>query len=451
MAEPPVADDTRMEPPVAADHVSGAELPGELLQGRYRIEDVLGEGALGRTYRAHDIEEDRPVAIKELLPARLKTWKDHELFEREAAMLQSLRHPGIPTYLDHFERVEGDRPRLFLVQEFIDGGTLSASLPSGPCSEDEVRIIAREVLNILTYLHALSPPVIHRDIKPDNLMHRNDGTIVLIDFGAVREVLDASDTEGSTMVGTFGYMPPEQYAGQAFPQSDLFALGATCIHLLTTDPPDHHFEKLFHIEIPADLPISVGFRRWIDRMIHPDLDQRFASAEEALNDLDTAFLMHALPRQALLLPPDPGPAPRPLPGFHYRDPASGRSWVFSIVLTCLLSLLSLPAAVVGWTAGNPGVGILAGFIFLCVATIAIARVIAARDAMRVYRHHGYTLGEVVRAWSDGGIEYRYLVDGVYHHGSIRSSAKRLEPLCATDPIGVLYDLSSPHVSRPFAG
>ena len=418
---------------------------------RYRIERLLGEGAFGRTWLATDLVRGEAVAFKELLPSRWKTLKDLELFEREASTLQSLDHPGIPRYIDHFEEAQGEQLRYVLVQEFVDGHELGQEVQGAPLEEAQVIAVAEAVLDILCYLHALRPPVVHRDIKPSNIMRRRDGRLVLIDFGAVREVLDQRDAEGGTMVGTFGYMPPEQYAGDAWPQSDLFALGATCVHLLTGRSPEHFFTKLFHIELPRTLRVSLGFRLWLDRLLAPERERRFSDAGEALRALRRGFLFHAVERRTHLLPPDPGPAPRRSPGLHYRHPMTGGSVILSLVRGAVASLLALPAVVASVVYERWDVLVLTLFVQVSVLAAFAAHAYKTQRLLERYRSGIHVVGEVTGVYATGGLQYRYLAGETLCEGSLRTSAKQLRTLRAGDPVAVLYDESAPERSQPFLG
>ncbi len=441
-------------------------VPAQLGAGRYRVERVLGEGALGRTYAAVEAATGQRVAIKELQPGRLKTWKDLDLFEREAATLRSLEHPGVPRYVDHFEVEAEGAPRYYLAQELIPGRTLEAELEaSSVLTEEAVRAVATEVLEVLVYLHGLTPPVIHRDIKPSNLMRRADGRVVLIDFGAVREVLDASESEaGSTMVGTFGYMPPEQYAGQAYAQTDLFALGATCAHLLTGVSPERLFGELFHIELPEDVRISLGMRQWLRRLLEPEPGRRFGSAAEALAELREGFLMqtHGESRAGVKLAPWPGRPPRPAPGFHFKDAARGQSYMFMIGLSIFAAVVTLALPVASVVVGAPVWALLGGPVALAAALMALARVRASQQALGLYARAEYTVGEVTGAWlgegTQGGKElwsrslaYRYYVGGRYYSGQVRTHHRGLRRLGPGDPLGILYDPERPEESMVFVG
>jgi serine/threonine protein kinase len=137
------------------------------------------------------------------------SWKSVDLFEREARLLRSLSHPGIPSFVDAFN-LDTPTDRMYtLVQRLAPGDTLQALVDSGAWRPDEAEIerIAASMLDILGYLHGLRPPVVHRDVKPSNVLYdRVSGRVTLVDFGAVRDTF----VDGSTMIGTFGYMPPEQ-------------------------------------------------------------------------------------------------------------------------------------------------------------------------------------------------------------------------------------------------
>lgn len=203
-----------------------------LLDGRYRLVELLGRGATGATYRAERVRDGAVVAVKEIPLHRAESLKALELFEREARVLRSLRHPNIPAFIDTFTVGLGKQMMLCIVQEFIRGRTLEHERTERRFDERTVLVVLREVLTTLIYLEGLNPPVIHRDIKPQNLMRRDSGAIVLIDFGSVRAAVKDSLAGGSTVAGTFGYMAPEQFAGLATPATDIHGLGATAVSLL---------------------------------------------------------------------------------------------------------------------------------------------------------------------------------------------------------------------------
>lgn len=225
---------------------------GTLLRHRYLIEKMVGKGGFGTTYLVKDVDcFDEHRILKELSlnvkvedPEELKDMGER-LFKREAQVLLNLHHSGIPRLYAYFSEEDFS----YLVQDFIPGQTLSEELKKRKVaySQEEAIVVLSTVADILDYLHSHNPPIIHRDIKPHNLMRHQDGRIMLIDFGAVCHAV-ANPEANNTVIGSLGYAPPEQFLGQTLPQSDLYALGASTIYLLTGIPPklllSNSFDKL---------------------------------------------------------------------------------------------------------------------------------------------------------------------------------------------------------------
>lgn len=256
-----------------------------VLRDRYELGERIGQGGQGITTRAIDRVSGELVVVKELHLAHLDDWKKLELFEREGEALESLNHPAIPAYVDHFHLDEDTSSRLYLVQEYVDGVDLAEALERGlRLTEDEAIEFIAELLEILVYIHSREPPIIHRDIKLANVMRREDGRLALIDFGAARSLLDGS-SEGSTVVGTSGYMPLEQLMGRALPATDLYAVGATAIHVLShTHPADMDVLEM-KLQFRGDVAVSERLQDFLETMIEPHVEDRFQSAEEALDAL----------------------------------------------------------------------------------------------------------------------------------------------------------------------
>lgn len=260
-----------------------AQSTGSIIQSRYQVLDILGRGGSGITYRAQDQFTGRQVALKELSLKGLSDWKKLELFEREARVLADLDHPGIPQYLDYFQIDTADNRFFYLAQELAEGESLATLVAQGErFAETEVRRIALEILHILQYLHGLNPPIIHRDIKPQNIIRRADGQIFLVDFGAVQTVYRDTIAFGSTVVGTYGYMAPEQFRGQAYPSTDLYGLGATLLHLLTHQHPGDLPQTRLKYDFRSYVTVSDAFGDWLEGVLEPLLEDRFASAEQAI-------------------------------------------------------------------------------------------------------------------------------------------------------------------------
>ncbi|MEB3826482.1 serine/threonine protein kinase [Phormidium sp. CCY1219] len=261
--------------------------PKDILKDRYRITHTLGRGGIGITYAAEDLQTGKSVAIKTLSLRQTQDWKVIELFEREAKVLSHLQHPAIPDYLDYFNIDTPDDRRFYIVQELAEGQSLEEAIASGwHPTEIESRDIAKQVLAILNYLHELNPPVIHRDIKPQNIILHSNGRILLVDFGAVQDTYRHTMTSGSTVVGTYGYMAPEQFRGQAQPSTDLYGLGATLIYLLTHQSPAELPEKRLKLDFRPYVNVSNDFADWLEQMLEPAVEDRFTSAVEALGVLD---------------------------------------------------------------------------------------------------------------------------------------------------------------------
>ncbi|MBE9048579.1 protein kinase [Pleurocapsales cyanobacterium LEGE 10410] len=266
--------------------------PGDIIQERYRVVGILGEGGTAITYEAIDLtQESLSVAIKVLSLQQTKDWKLVELFDREAKVLQNLNHPRIPQYLDYF-CVDTKSDRAFmLVQELILGKSLATLVEQGwYFQEEEVKNIAQQVLEILTYLHGFQPPVIHRDIKPHNIIRTDAGEIYLVDLGAVQDVYRNTLTRGATFVGTIDYMSPEQLRGHASFASDLYSLGCTLLYLLTRRSPSELPLQRMKINFHSSLKISEQFADWLDIILEPSFEDRFCSTTEALEKLHTRQL-----------------------------------------------------------------------------------------------------------------------------------------------------------------
>ncbi len=255
----------------------------EIIAQRYRIVDTLGQGGSGTTYLVEDLQSSQQVALKALSLCRMSDWKMMELFEREARVLAQLNHPAIPRYLEYFHVDTPQDRSFYIAQQLAPGQSLALLVQKGwRASEEEVRRIAIQILDILVYLHELTPPVIHRDIKPSNIIRHPDGQVFLVDFGAVQDTYYSTFMRGSTVVGTYGYMAPEQFRGQAVPATDLYGLGATLLFLLThRSPADLPTDRL-KIDFRSRVHISDEFADWLEKMLEPDVEDRFGSAKEAL-------------------------------------------------------------------------------------------------------------------------------------------------------------------------
>jgi len=264
------------------------QLIGKVLHDCYQIQSLLGRQTGRRTFLANDLQRGLSVVVKLLLFNPDFTWEDLKLFEREAEVLKSLDHPAIPQYLDYFE-VETELGKGFaLVQTYIEARSLQDWIQSGRTfNEEDIKAIAKELLGILDYLHNRQPPVVHRDIKPSNVLlgdrsGHSSGQVYLIDFGSVQTAVHGGTR---TVVGTYGYMPPEQFGGHSTPTSDLYALGATLIYLATGQHPAQLPQREMRILFDDRVNLSPNLIDWLKWMTEPSTDLRLKSALQALEAL----------------------------------------------------------------------------------------------------------------------------------------------------------------------
>jgi len=282
---------------------------GQLLDGRYQVIQLLGSGGFGRTYIATDIRRpgNPKCVVKHLTPAStdpnsLQTAR--RLFASEAETLEQLgSHDQIPRLLAYFEQNQ----EFFLVQEFIPGHTLSVELyPGQRWTEVQVISLLQEVLEILEFIHQRG--VIHRDVKPDNLIRRQtDNKLVLVDFGAVKQVSSQQTGQNSmtVAVGTPGYMPSEQGRGQPRPSSDIYALGIIAIQALTGYPPLQLPEDSQTGEILWQQLATVNPRlaAMLSKMVRYHFKDRHPSANAALQELRELIKSGNLPAPVNAPPP----------------------------------------------------------------------------------------------------------------------------------------------------
>ena len=261
-----------------------------LLNDRFEIKKILGHGGLATTYLAIDLRTGQKCALKALSFQHIEEWKTWELAEREANILKSLNHPQIPGYIDFFKIETEQDTQVCLVQEYVDGHSLAQLLNENwHFTEDEVIDIAIGMCRILEYLHHFSPPLIHRDIKPGNIILSEDKQPHLLDFDNVKDSIQSQSQVSHgmpTIVGTYGYMPPEQSEGRPVPGSDIYALGMTLITLLSQKDPSQMEKDGMHLRFRPHVNISSGLEDVLEKMIVPDWQARYQKAADVRHDLE---------------------------------------------------------------------------------------------------------------------------------------------------------------------
>ena len=249
-----------------------------ILADQYRFTRMLGHGTQAKVYEAERLSDGQKVAIKALQIHSVQSWKAYELFKRESDVLSGLNVQGVAKFYASFEALEGDMPAAYIVQEYIDGRSLDAMLRGGyRFSINQVFDIAKKLIAILEALHHHDPVVIHRDIKPSNILMKpnSDGSfeVYLIDFGAVAN--PKVQGGGSTIAGTYGYMPPEQLTGNPSPASDIYALGATLVRLLSGVELSEMQVLQFRLVIDPHLRgVPRPVVRVLHKMLEPVMGQR---------------------------------------------------------------------------------------------------------------------------------------------------------------------------------
>ena len=268
---------------------------GQIIAGKYRIEQPLATGGFGVVYRAIVAATGEPVAVKEMIATDSKEFNIRRtFFRREAEILGALQHiPIVPRLYDFIE--EGSAA--YLVIEFIPGSDLLSCLQQPGAKPFPIKQVATwgaKICEALAHMHRMNPPLIHRDMKPDNVMLQPDGqTIRLIDFGTAREMGKGPRERmvAKTKVFTEGYAPQEQVAGKPEPRSDLFALAGTLYHLATGKAPDGHFTGYDLSKQISEYPDS---ERWFWEILAINLSQevcdRYMTARDMKGDLERASI-----------------------------------------------------------------------------------------------------------------------------------------------------------------
>ena len=254
---------------------------GTVIEGKYEILKEIGRGGMSVVYLANDTHLNRNWAVKEV--RKKGNGKNDEIVVNsllaEANMVKRLDHPALPRIVDIID----NGSTIYIVMDFIEGESLDKILNEyGAQPEDKVIEWAMQICDVLSYLHSQKPPIIYRDMKPANLMLKPNGNISIIDFGIAREYKEQNLAD-TTVLGTKGYAPPEQYSGQTDPRSDIFALGMTMHHLLTGIDP-RNGEPYAPVR-QWNPELSEGIEAIINKCVEPAAENRYQSCAELLVDL----------------------------------------------------------------------------------------------------------------------------------------------------------------------
>lgn len=287
---------TSAPPGLVGRRITGALAAGIVINGRYRVVQLVGKGGFGAVYKASDerFQAKRIVAVKEMSDAQLNPKEKaaaQQAFRQEAELLVPLSHPNLPQVSDFFE----ESGKAYLVMEFVEGETLEKLQEDaqGPLDERRVMGWVVQLCDVLDYLHTQQPPIIFRDLKPGNIMLTKYDQVKLIDFGIAR-VFKSTSSKDTTLLGSRGYAPLEQYGrGQSDARSDIYALGATLYDLLTfstpADAPSRQINpSVFTLPRQANPRISPDIEQIILKAMQTDPQQRYQSAQEMLEAILTS-------------------------------------------------------------------------------------------------------------------------------------------------------------------
>lgn len=271
---------------------------GTVIQNRYRVVKLIGQGGMGAVYRAWDLNLNCRCALKENFDSSVESAQQ---FAYEASILANLRHPNLPRVTNHFV-IPGQGQ--YLVMDFVEGEDLQTKLDHhGALPENQAVDWIKQIADALTYLHSRTPSIIHRDIKPHNIIITPDGTATLVDFGIAKMYDPTTKTFVAARAVTEGYSPYEQYGnGRTDARSDVYALGATLYTLLTNTVPPESIQRISNDTLvpPRSLNpnISPLAERAILRAMSVTPQQRFQSAREFRDALDPGLAtQRALPSQ----------------------------------------------------------------------------------------------------------------------------------------------------------
>ncbi len=284
--------------------------PNSVIAGRYQVIRLVGQGGMSNLYLAYDRKYNNAIVVVKEMTAAYSDPKEQqmavELFHREAKLLASLNHRHIPKVYDYFQFAG----KYYLSMEFIDGEDLAQKLEAkkGPLPEDQVLEWGEQIATVLFYLHKHEPPIVFRDVKPSNIMLCDQG-VKLIDFGIARHFDQAK--KGDTMrIGSPGYAPPEQYAAQTDPRSDIYALGVTLHHALTgRDPTATQTPFLVPPARNLNPALKESTAAMLARATQLDPADRYQSMLEMKNDIKAILSRDKQSTRVVGAPPAPPPGP----------------------------------------------------------------------------------------------------------------------------------------------
>ena len=256
---------------------------GDLLGGKYRILSVVGRGGMSTVYLARNERANKNWAVKEV---RKSGVNQDQVVEQslltEVEIMKHLNNPHLPSIIDVIDIDD----TFVIVMDFVEGNSLEKVLEHGSVSEIQVIDLAKQLCDVLLYLHSCNPPIIYRDMKPANIVLRPDGVVMLLDFGTAKEYKYDESGDATTCLGTRGYAAPEQYGGhgRTDARTDIYCLGATLYHLVTGKHPSS--EPYMKPVRKINPKLSEGLEKIIQKCTRQNPEERYQSCAELKFDLD---------------------------------------------------------------------------------------------------------------------------------------------------------------------
>ncbi|MEW5718041.1 MAG: serine/threonine-protein kinase [Chloroflexota bacterium] len=266
----------------------------QILRERYQIHSLLGQGGFGAVYRAMDLNLNRWCAVKENLSSSVTAQRQ---FEREAQILTRVRHQNLPQIWDYFVESGGQQ---YLVMEFVQGVDLSQLVHQrGVLTDAQAVALALHVLDALEYLHAQTPPIIHRDVKPDNILLISHGRVMLVDLGIAKQLTGSNSTPSGARGGSPGYAPLEQLSsGGTDLRADLYALGATLYFALTGHPPPDAVDRAMGTELPSPRQMNPAISTQLERAVLYAMEMTPADRPQSAAEMRRALAGNVPPRKS---------------------------------------------------------------------------------------------------------------------------------------------------------
>ncbi len=348
---------------------------GSIIEGKYEILKKIGKGGMSEVYLARDTHLNKQWAVKEI--RKKGKGKDDEIVVNsllaEAKLMKGLDHASLPRIVDIIDK----NGTIFVVMDYIEGESLDKVLKEFGAQPEELVIgWSKQLCDALSYLHAQKPPIIYRDMKPANIMLKPEGNIKIIDFGIAREYKEQNLAD-TTVLGTRGYAPPEQYSGQTDPRSDIFALGMTMHHLLTGIDPRNADG---YVPVRQWNPeLSEGIELIIDKCVEPAPENRYQNCQDLLYDLDHPELITK--------------------GYKTRQKRKLKAFVYSTVLSglCLCSGILCGMGSVNISNNNYDV-----LVTTSTASSLESKAASYKEAIAIYPERMEAYVKLIEAYEDEG-------------------------------------------------